>query len=104
VIAPLLATLALGLANAPGDAAHAQALHVRYRYQYLAGGVDTGNGWATWNPDGTFVSRYVRESHRHRLVPVLTYYMLLQSRPDRPGGEAARVLANLRDPALMRRW
>ncbi len=29
------------------------------RYQYLAGGVNTGSGWATWNQNGTFVSRYV---------------------------------------------
>ena len=32
------------------------------RYQYLAGGVNTGNGWATWNPDGTFVTNYINES------------------------------------------
>src|SRR4051812_44360273 len=23
-----------------------------YRYQYLAGGVNTGDGWRTWNSDG----------------------------------------------------
>jgi hypothetical protein len=103
VIVPLLAALALGLANQPGDAAHARALHVGYRYQYLAGGVGTGDGWSTWNPDGTFVTNYVRESRRHRLVPVLTYYMLLQSAPAQ-GDEAQRDLANLRDPELMARW
>ena len=27
-----------------------------FRYQYLAGGVNTGNGWATWNTDGQFVT------------------------------------------------
>ena len=35
-----------------------------FRYQYLAGGVNTGNGWATWNPDGAFATYYIRESVR----------------------------------------
>ena len=48
---------ALGVADPPGDAralrAHAP---VDMRYQYLAGGVNTGHGWSTWNPGGSFVS------------------------------------------------
>jgi len=27
-----------------------------YRWQYLAGGVNTGKGWETWNSNGTFAS------------------------------------------------
>jgi hypothetical protein len=97
--------LAVGVSDAPGGAAKlGRRAGVDLRYQYLAGGVDTGNGWSTWNEDGTFVSRYVQESRAARLLPVLTYYMLLQSRPDRGGDEAEKDLANLRDPALMRRY
>jgi hypothetical protein len=55
-----LSHLALGVSDSPGDAqalrAHAP---VDMRYQYLAGGVNTGHGWATWNPNGSFVSMYV---------------------------------------------
>jgi hypothetical protein len=56
------AHLELGLASSPGGAAHVRRLHAGWRYQYLTGGVDTGRGWSTWNPDGTFASNYVRES------------------------------------------
>jgi hypothetical protein len=71
-----------------------------FRYQYLAGGVNTGNGWATWNPNGAFASAYVHESWAQRQVPVLSYYMLLQSKPG-GGDEAHADLTNLRDPATM---
>jgi hypothetical protein len=71
-----------------------------FRYQYLAGGVNTGSGWSTWNPDGTFASMYASESWAHGAVPVLTYYMLLQSKPG-GGDEAHADLTNLRDAATM---
>src|SRR4051812_39451323 len=32
------------------------------RYQYLTGGVNTGNGWATWNSNGTFATNYLNAS------------------------------------------
>lgn len=99
------ATLALGLASQPGTAAHVEAQHATWRYQYLAGGVNTGHGWSTWNPDGAFVSKYVRESRAHGLTPVLTYYQLLQSHGAGDGqGEAAKDLANLKDNALMKAY
>ncbi len=95
----------LGVADSPGNAgsivAHAR---VDARYQYLAGGVNTGAGWATWNPGGTFASMYVQESIAHHTIPVLTYYQLLQSRPSRGSSEQARDLSNLRDPATMRAY
>src|SRR5438093_9478172 len=31
-------------------------------YQYLAGGVNTGSGWATWNPGGSFATGYLTEA------------------------------------------
>ena len=95
----------LGAADPPGDAA-ALVRHARVdaRYQYLAGGVNTGHGWATWNPDGTFASSYVRESLAAHVIPVLTYYQLLQSSDAAGGSEQARDLAHLRDASLMRAY
>lgn len=97
--------VALGVADSPGDAArltnHAK---VDMRYQYLAGGVNTGSGWATWNPGGTFASMYVRESIANHVVPVLTYYQLLQSKPSAGSSELQRDLSNLRNPATMRAY
>lgn len=94
--------LALGLSDPPGDgAALAARAQVDMRYQYLAGGVNTGAGWATWNPGGSFASRYVRESIAQHMIPVLTYYQLLQSRPARGGSELEKDLSNLRDRATM---
>ena len=94
----------LGMGDSPGGAAAMKSTApFAFRYQYLAGGVDTGRGWSTWNPDGTFASMYVRESHRAKVLPVLTYYQLLQSGPQ-TGGEAERDLRNLRDPDLMRAY
>jgi hypothetical protein len=62
--------------------------------------VNTGAGWATWNPGGTFASRYVQDSWAHGVLPVLTYYMLLQSKPG-GGDEAHADLANLRNAQTM---
>jgi hypothetical protein len=98
------AHLELGLANGPGGAMHTYASHARYRYQYLTGGVDTGHGWSTWNPDGSFVTNYVKDSRKVGRTPVLTYYQLLQSKPDRGGSEPDKDLANLADPDLMRAY
>jgi hypothetical protein len=97
-------TLQIGLTDAPGGAAALRAsAPLGFRYQYLAGGVNTGHGWATWNPDGTFASMYARDSWAHNTIPVLTYYMLLQSSP--AGGDEAQVdLSHLRDPQLMQAY
>ena len=96
---------ALGVSDPPGDA---QALHahapVDMRYQYLAGGVNTGHGWATWNPDGSFVSMYVRESLAAHVIPVFSYYQMLQSEPSVGGTEQARDLSNMRNPATMKAY
>src|SRR5438067_10587174 len=74
--------LQLGLADEPGGAsALRKSAPFGFRYQYLAGGVNTGNGWATWNPNGSFVTSYVRESMTAHVTPVFSYYMLQQSKP-----------------------
>ena len=94
-------TLQIGLTDSPGGAtALRKSAPLGFRYQYLAGGVNTGSGWSTWNPDGTFASMYVQDSWSHNVVPVLTYYMLLQSNP-KGGSESEADLAHLRDPAVM---
>jgi hypothetical protein len=99
------AHVALGLAGRPGGAQHVRQEHATWRYQYLTGGVNTGSGWSTWNPDGTFASRYVAESRRAGITPVLTYYQLLQSHGAGDGqGEAARDLANLGDATTMKAY
>jgi len=71
-------TLQLGMASEPGDAKTMQkTARFGFRYQYLAGGVNTGQGWATWNENGSFVTRYISDSVAHKMIPVFPYYMLL---------------------------
>jgi hypothetical protein len=94
--------LQLGLADSPGGAAALRrSAPFGFRYQYLAGGVNTGNGWATWNPDGAFVTMYVRESLAARMTPVFTYYMLQQSKPG-AGSEGSTIATNLQDVSTMK--
>jgi len=97
-------TMQIGLADFPGGAAALRrSAPFGFRYQYLAGGVNTGQGWSTWNPDGTFASMYVQDSWAHHVVPVLTYYMLLQSSP-KGDSEAATDLSHLGDAQLMQAY
>ena len=63
-------TLQLGLSDSPGGAAALRkAAPFGFRYQYLAGGVNTGQGWSTWNPNGSFASMYVADSWQHGEIP-----------------------------------
>src|SRR5690242_14734176 len=104
LVAALGHQFAIGVSDQPGGAARLRGT-VELRYQYLAGGVNTGSGWSTWNPGGSFVTRYVGESRAARLVPVFTYYQLLQSRSAAcGGGEQQADLCRLRDAALMRAY
>jgi hypothetical protein len=97
--------VALGVSDSPGGAhSLARQGHVDVRYQYLAGGANTGRGWATWNQGGTFASRYLRESIKAHLIPVLTYYQLLQSKPANGSDELTKDLSNLRSPATMQAY
>ena len=96
--------LHFGLANGPGtDLDWLTAGHVpfRYRYQYLAGGINNGgtpgdpcganSGWQTWNsPAGQFVTNYINDSVAHSAIPVFTYYEIVQSNPS-PGNESAEL-------------
>jgi hypothetical protein len=98
--------LRLGLIDPPGDAAALAASgSFGFRYQYLSGGVNTGRGWATWNPDGTFVDHYIQESASVGLTPVFSYYMLQQSDPGAErGSNQVADAANLADPQTMRAY
>ncbi len=74
-----------------------------YRYQYLAGGVNTGQDWETWNsPTGQFASYYIDESASNGYTPAFVYYELRQSNGPCSGcddGSADR--ANLQTPGVM---
>ncbi len=73
-----------------------------YAYQYLAGGVNTGNGWRTWNTDAQFPLLYARGAAEQDAIPVFPYYMLYQSNGPCLGcGEAEHDLALLNDPQTM---
>ncbi len=50
-----------------------------YRYQYLAGGVNTGGGWQTWG--SSYARNYVTQSRSAGYLPGFVYYMILQSAP-----------------------
>lgn len=94
--------LPAGVASPPGAARDQAAKGFGVRYQYLAGGVNTGSGWANWNPDGSFVSDYIEESSAAGMVPVFSYYMLRQSLPGSDMEESDGVGANLRSASTMR--
>jgi hypothetical protein len=90
------------MSDSPGGAAAMKASGpFGFRYQYLAGGVNTGSGWSTWNTGGQFVSAYVSESKAAGITPVFTYYQLLQSSPGNSQGEPAGEIANLLNTATM---
>ncbi|HWJ57851.1 MAG TPA: hypothetical protein VNR90_16530, partial [Vicinamibacterales bacterium] len=91
----------IGAADSPGGAAAlAATAPFRFRYQYLAGGVNTGSGWSTWNSNGDFPKFYIQESVAHNIVPVFTYYQLLQSTPG-GGSESDADFGNLNNTATM---
>lgn len=98
-----------GVMNSPGDAALLDSMRDHngttwdFRYQYLAGGVNTGKGWETWrSPAGQFATDYLRESADHHYAPALVYYDMLQSHGSCDNcTENERDVSNLANPALM---
>src|SRR4051812_47441200 len=94
--------LELGMGDAPGGAAAMKATApFAFRYQYLAGGANTGTGWSTWSDTpGDFARFYIEESAANGVIPVFSYYMLLQSLPG-GGTDADAVFTNLNTTATM---
>ena len=67
--------------------------------------MNTGQGWRTWNPNGTFVDRYIGETEKNHLTAVFSYYTIRQSKPGADDGDEPRaVLSNLRNRATMKAW
>ena len=96
------ATFQLGMSSSPGDAAAMRATApFGLRSQYLTGGVNTGSGWATWNPSGAFVTYYAQDSFDHGITPVFDYYQLLQSLPAGGADEGSSDYINLNNTATM---
>jgi len=76
-----------------------------YAFQYLAGGVNTNQGWETWNPNGTFALSYAQGADQHGYIPMFPYYELLQSSgPCSSCNENQKDLTNLNTPALMQAY
>jgi hypothetical protein len=95
-------TLQLGIFDGPGGAAALQATaRFGFRYQYLAGGVNTPNGWANWGPSGSFVTAYIEESILNEIIPAFTYYMMVHSSPGYGQEEPLAVSTNLQNAATM---
>jgi hypothetical protein len=91
----------LGMTDSPGGAAAMKSTaRFAFRYQYLAGGANTGSGWATWNANGDFARFYIQDSVDNGIIPVFTYYMLLQSTPG-GGAETDADFTNLNNTATM---
>jgi hypothetical protein len=53
-----------------------------FRYEYLAGGVNTGNGWANWNtPPGQYATYFIQDARSRNMIPAFMYYQIIQSAP-----------------------
>jgi len=105
---PLPSTrLEFGLGNGPADLGWMTSSGVpwKYRYQYLAGGVNTSNPWETWQdlslPPGQFATDYMNNSQAHNYIPVFTWYELLQSTPSTGANESDRDYSNLNNAGTM---
>jgi hypothetical protein len=107
--APVLPSdrLHFGLANGPDDLGWMTSSGVpwKYRYQYLAGGVNTPNPWETWQdpalPPGQFATDYMSSSQANGYIPVFTWYEVLQSNPSTGTSESERDYNNLNNSATM---
>jgi len=99
--------LAFGLRNDPPDLGWMVESGVPWaaRYTYLAGGVNTGKGWATWSSEpGAYATEYADHSLAAGYIPVFSYYQLQQSRPGIGPTEAQHDANNLADADTMRAY
>lgn len=97
--------LVLGMSDVEHGAADLRAeTALEARYHYLAGGVNTGEGWLTWAAgEGSFASQFIAESQAAGFLPVLSLYTLRQSLPGiTDPDEREGDLLNLRTRDTMR--
>jgi len=106
--APLPATrLEFGLSNLDIDWMKNSGVPWGYRFQYLAGGVNTTGNWLTWQdmalPPGQFAVDYMASSTTApaNYIPVFTWYQLLQSLPSTGASELDRDYSNLNNASTM---
>ena len=98
---------AIGLAAQPPELqpsgwVGASGIPFDYTYQYLAGGVNNGQGWQHWNTSAQFPLWYARDAKARSAIPVFPYYMLLQSTgPCDACGEAQQDLAHMNSASVM---
>src|SRR5438270_9845226 len=96
--------LEFGVSSEPSDLSWMTSSGVpwKYRYTYLASGVNTGSGWETWNtPAGAYATYYMDASSANGYIPVFPYYELLQSSPSAGSNESDRDFSNLNNAATM---
>ena len=105
---PLPATrLEFGLSNSDVSWMTSSGVPWRYRFTYIAGGVNTANNWFTWQdpakPVGQYALDYMTASRAAAsgYIPVLTWYELLQSTPSTGTSELDRDYSNLNNPSTM---
>ena len=97
--------LQIGLQDDPNEAGGLRSIApFAYRYQYLSGDVRGQSGWRNWNPNGRFVTNYVRESKRAGITPVFSYYTIQQSEPGLGASEPDVVRQNLGNSAFVKAW
>jgi hypothetical protein len=93
----------LGIEVGPGDTWMPESGTTwDYRWQYLAGGVNTGKGWETWNANGTFALNYANEADQRGYIPMFPYYELFQSNGScNSCTENQKNITNLNSPGTM---
>jgi len=104
-----------GISNSPGavsaldDQRSQNGTAFAFRYQYLTGGVNTSQGWETWNqPAGQFATYYMQESAQHSYTPALVFFELCSSNGplgSTGGGNASQQdAANIADTTVMKAY
>jgi hypothetical protein len=72
-------TMGVGLFNNPPISNEPSGVPWTYRYAYLAGGVNTGEGWQNYGTN--WAQNYVADTRAHGQIPGFVYYNILQSLP-----------------------
>ena len=105
-----------GVVSAPGTASLLDAQRSQngtayaFRYQYLTGGVNTGQGWEQWIKPGylgEYATSYLQENAEHGYIPAFTYYEMCLSNGPHPGSycdsghNVQQITGNMNTPQTM---